>query len=664
MSDTVGQGVTERRQAEERLRDVEERYLALFNAIDQGFCTVEVAFDVHGKATDYRFLEVSPSFERQTGITNGAGRWMREIAPDQDQHWFDIYGRVALTGEPTRFESHSTPLKRWWSVYAFRIQDPALRRVGILFNDITERKTAEELQRRHTEQLQTLIERAPIGVYLVDADFRLRHVNPIARQVFGDAAGCGRLAEGSDFEPVMRVLWDDVYADELVAIFRHTLATGEPYVTAERAERRRDRGLTEHYAWRVHRILLPDGRFGLVCYFRDVSEEVRARAEAEAANRAKDRFLAVLSHELRSPMNAILGWLRLLEKRGNRDPALLARAVETIGRNVGVQSQVVDDLLDVSRILSNKLEVERKRLDLTSVVIGCVESIRPTAETRGVELQLHVTAPVIEVMGDASRLQQIVSNLLSNAVKFTPVGGTITVTVDRREATGIITVEDTGQGIAPDFLPQLFERFTQADTSASRRHGGLGLGLSIVKNLVARHDGSIEASSAGVGHGARFTVILPLAEEQERAAVPPVASTSAAAAALPILDILLVEDDEDARSGLELLLAETGSCVRAVESVRAALREYDDHAPDVVISDIGMPDEDGYALIQAIRERDERQSRRTLALAMTGFASRQDQEMALRAGFDEHVAKPIEPGALLERLRVLAAVRGNRSGRR
>jgi PAS domain-containing protein len=202
-------------EAETKQRDLEDRYFALFNSIDQGFCTLEVAFDGNQKPIDYRFLEVSPSFERQTGIHDGAGRWMRDISPDQDEHWFEIYGRVALTGEPARFENYSTPLGRWWSVYAFRVQRPEQRRVGVLFNDITEQKRAEEALRHRTAQFEQLVESAPIGIYLIDANFRILAVNPVAAPVFGELRETGRL-EGRDFADVIHVLWEKEYADEVV----------------------------------------------------------------------------------------------------------------------------------------------------------------------------------------------------------------------------------------------------------------------------------------------------------------------------------------------------------------------------------------------------------------------------------------------------------------
>lgn len=251
-------------------------YREILESADQGYCTIEVAFDENEKPVDYRFLEVSSSFERLTGIENGAGRWMREIAPDQDQFCFAVYGRVARSGKPERFENFSTPLGRWFSVYAFKID--GAERIAVLFDDITERKRTETALLRSEDQFQALLDNAPLGVYLVDSDFVIQQVNPVALPVFGDIPG-GPV--GRDFGEVIHILWDKEYADEVVGIFRETLETGRSYFTPERAEYRADRNIVEYYEWRVDRIVFSEDRYGVVCYFRDISAQVNARKEIE-----------------------------------------------------------------------------------------------------------------------------------------------------------------------------------------------------------------------------------------------------------------------------------------------------------------------------------------------------------------------------------------------
>jgi PAS domain S-box-containing protein len=384
------------------------------------------------------------------------------------------------------------------------------------------RARAREAVRDRMTLVESLLSNLPLGVYLVDQDFRIAYVNPVAAPTFGDIPDL----VGNDFDSVIHRLWTKDYADEIVRIFRRTLATGEPHVTAERAELRLDRAVVEYYEWRVVRLTFPDGRFGVVCYFRDISAQVHARNELAEANRAKDEFLATLSHELRTPLNAVLGWAQML-RTGTLRPDARERALQSLERNARAQAQLVDDLLDVSRIVSGKLAIAKEPLDFTAVIASAVDAIRPAAEAKGLQLHVGIDAGGgMVVDGDPGRLQQVVSNLLSNAVKFTPAGGTIDV--DLRPADGAIelVVRDSGDGIDPAFLPHVFDRFRQGDSTTSRTHGGLGLGLAIVRHLTEAHGGTVSAHSDGSGTGAMFIVRLPCVERK-----PPRPSAKAAGAA-------------------------------------------------------------------------------------------------------------------------------------
>jgi signal transduction histidine kinase/CheY-like chemotaxis protein len=387
----------------------------------------------------------------------------------------------------------------------------------------------------------------------------------------------------------------------------------------------------------------------------------RARAEAEKADRAKDEFLAVLSHELRSPLNAMLGWVRILRQAGSGDP-MVSRAVETLERNIWAQSRVVNDLLDISRITSGQLQLERSRVDIAVVITDAVESMLPMATGKRLQLELSIPDGRLDVAGDAARLHQVIANVLQNAVKFTPEGGRIAVRLRHHDGRAEIEVEDNGQGIDAALLPHVFDRFVQSESSTTRRHGGLGLGLAIVKHLIALHGGTVRAESDGGGRGTRFTITLPLASPLERDAGVPAIPGRADRVQLARLEVLLVDDDLDSREALGIAITQSGAQVRLAASVHEALEAYDARPPDVLVSDIAMPGEDGYALIRAVRQREDGARRRTLAIAMTGFASRQDHEAALRAGFDEHVGKPVEPTVLLERINVLVAARVARPG--
>ena len=382
-----------------------------------------------------------------------------------------------------------------------------------------------------------------------------------------------------------------------------------------------------------------------------------SRAEAEAANRLKDEFLAVVSHELRTPLNAILGWARLLDE-GQLDPARTTEAVHTIERNARALARIIDDLLDISRIMGGSSSMEPRAIDLASVIEGALDGVRPAAAAGDVTLTFIRHASLDPIAGDATRLQQIVGNLLSNAVKFTPRGGRVEVRLTQRDAEVEIRVTDTGQGIAAEFLPRIFDRFTQADASSTRRQGGLGLGLAIVKALVERHGGTVRAESPGLGRGATFIVRLPGLSGYEPGNAELARETvTRATPASPRLDgirVMVVEDDTDGRNMLTILLERTGALVVSVASVREALDTLETIRPDVIVSDIAMADEDGYTLIRRIRARNAEGGGAIPALALTGYVFPEDRARVLAAGFQAHVGKPAAPGELVAAVATLA----------
>jgi CheY-like chemotaxis protein len=380
--------------------------------------------------------------------------------------------------------------------------------------------------------------------------------------------------------------------------------------------------------------------------------ERRARQAAEAASEAKDEFLALLSHELRSPLNAMSLWLQVL-KTESASPEQVSQAVETLERSVWQQEQLIGDLLDVSRIVSGKLEVDLEHVDVAETVGACVSALQPTAEGKRVALRSDGIDGPSFVLGDGARLNQVVSNLVNNAIKFTPEGGRVEVRA-RRDGTNVrITVADTGQGITPDFLPHVFERFRQADSTTTRRHGGLGLGLAIARHLVEQHGGTIEVESPGEGKGSTFTVSLPLVPGARPAQAKPPARRDEEVPRGDDFSVLVVDDDVATCEALALAFKQRGAQVWIAHSVREALHVYDAASPDVVISDISMPEEDGYTLVRQIRERDAKRGISTVAVAMTGFAGRENRAKALAAGFEEHVAKPVDSNALIDTVRRL-----------
>ena len=382
-------------------------------------------------------------------------------------------------------------------------------------------------------------------------------------------------------------------------------------------------------------------------------------SEAREANTLKEEFLSTVSHELRTPLSAMLSWLWML-RRKELDPEAAARAISAVERNARAQARLVDDLLDVSRIMTGKLQLDCRPLEVGPVVEAATDSLAAAAEAKAITLARSIDPATGRVLGDAGRLQQILWNLLSNAIKFTPRGGHVEVRLRRVGSDAEVRVADTGQGIAPGFLPHVFERFRQADASATRATGGLGLGLAIVRHLVELHGGRVEALSAGEGRGATFVVTLPLAARHEEelarssdALVLEEARAAEVACSLEGIRVLLVEDEVDAREALSAIVSQAGATVAAVGTAREALGRLTAWRPDVLVCDIGLPVEDGYALIRKVRALGPDQGGDVPAVALTAFARASDRARALAAGFQVHLAKPFEPGQVL---RVLARI--------
>ena len=440
---------------------------------------------------------------------------------------------------------------------------------------------------------------------------------------------------------------------------------------------------------RIAPLLDGDLVIGTITVIEDVTERIAreeqllrlfdrehaARTEAEFANRMKDEFLATVSHELRTPLNAIAGWIQILRK-SETNPGLIAQGVETIDRNVRAQSQIVEDILDVSRIITGKLNLTVKPVDLVETIDAALDSVRLAAQVKEIRLDVGGIRQPAFVAGDPNRLQQIIWNLVSNAIKFTSRGGTVTVRLIRSEAQVELVVGDTGKGISPEFLPFVFDRFRQADSTSTRPHSGLGLGLAIVRYLVELHGGTVQASSLGEGQGATFIVRLPTLATQNPAAPevsppPPAAaeevSTEETAPApgpqpdLRGIRVLIVDDDADARIMLQILLSQFGAEVRISNSTKAALKQFAQWPPDVLVSDIGMPNEDGYALIKQIRAREAEGGGQIPAIALTGYTRPEDQRQILAAGYQVPMAKPVDVDRLVEVIAALTAANSKSS---
>jgi signal transduction histidine kinase/CheY-like chemotaxis protein len=461
---------------------------------------------------------------------------------------------------------------------------------------------------------------------------------------------------GSDAPPNLRLLRTLADAGNVTLIERPTrVITLVSALHASLRARRRQYEVREH----------------LLAQRRTEEERALLLAAAEAANRTKDEFLATMSHELRTPMTAILGWSQLLRSQ-TLGAADFERALEIVERNAQAQKKLIDDLLDISRIITGKLRLDVRPVDLAAVVTATVDALRPTAEAKAIRLQPLLDPQAGPVSGDPDRLQQVVWNLLSNAIKFTPKGGRVQVRLERINSHVEIVVSDSGRGISTEFLPHVFDRFRQADGTSTRKHGGLGLGLSIVRQLVELHGGTVGVESEGEGRGATFIVQLPLmvtSRQPDATGTLPRRHPTAGGDDLSFdcppslegLRVLVVDDEADTRRLLRTVLERCGTEVTTAASAAEALESFLETKPDILISDIGMPEEDGYELIGKLRaaEANRGDNRRTPAIALTAYARVEDRVRALNAGFQVHVPKPIEPVELLAVVASLAGRTGN-----
>ncbi|PTR16203.1 PAS/PAC sensor hybrid histidine kinase [Nitrosospira sp. Nsp2] len=531
------------------------------------------------------------------------------------------------------------------------------------FRDITARRRAEEAVRESVDRLRFMADAMPLKISTTRADGEVDYVN----QQWVDYAGLGA-EQMMGWEWTKLIHPEDV--DENIKRWRRALDTGEPFQMEHRF-----RKADGKYRWHLTRAQAKRDMHGNVSMWvgshtdidsikrgeeekKQLLENERlARAEAERASRVKDEFLATLSHELRTPLNAILGWSQLI-LQGTMNPDNIQRGLETIERNARAQNKLIADLLEMSSIISGKVRLDMQRLDLAVVVEAAVESIAPAAQAKGINLRTSIGSPVGPVSGDNNRLQQIIWNLLSNAVKFTPCNGNVDIVMERVDSYLQLTVKDTGPGIQPEFLPYVFDRFRQADSSLTRQHGGLGLGLSIVKQLVGLHGGTVRAESAGQGKGAAFIVCLPLAPVMEakaplRQARLRSSNPQSEQITLPGVRILVIDDEEDSRGLIHEVLTRHEAEVVCAASAEEGLKILERQKPDLIISDIGMPEKDGYQLIREIRNLGATRGGNIPAIALTAFARPEDRIKAMIAGFQTHLPKPVEAHELIATIRTL-----------
>ncbi|MBD1896274.1 PAS domain S-box protein [Coleofasciculus sp. FACHB-129] len=657
------QDISKRKQAEAALRQSEERYSTLARVSRVGIFHT----DSQGKClyTNERWCEL-------TGITSeaalGAG-WETALHPDDRQRIFAEWYQAAQ--ENRLFQSE----------YRYQRSDGSVAWVlGQAAPEIGE--NGETIG--YVGTVTDISDRKQIEIALQESEMRLRRIvdSNIIGIFFGDLSG--KITEANDaFLQIVGYTREDLQAGEIA----WNLMTPPEYVerTQQAVNELREQGVCVPFEKELIRkdgsrvfVLVGTALFEGslqeqgVCYVLDLSERKRAeeerdrlfkleqiaRAQAESANRMKDEFLAVLSHEVRTPLNPILGWAKLLRSR-KFDEKTTARALETIERNAELQSRLIEDLLDISRILQGKLSLNIAPVNLVATIEEAMETVRLAAEAKSIQIHSAIAPNLGKVLGDANRLQQVVWNLLSNAVKFTPIGGQVEIQLSQvpspensefvqskfnQNCYAQIQVRDMGRGIHPDFLPFVFDSFRQADSQTTRVSGGLGLGLAIVHHLVELHGGTVTAASPGEGQGATFTVTLPL-----MTTAPQTSQDNPLLDNSPNLEgvkLLVVDDEVDTRELIVFILEECGAQVRAVASAAEALEALAQMKPDLLLSDIGMPEMDGYMLIRQIRARSAEEGGETPAIALTAYAGETNHQQILKAGFQKHLTKPIEPDEL------------------
>ena len=641
-------------------------YREVFDAVGSGFCVIEMLFE-DGVAVDYIHRKVNAGFERITGLAGVTGRRASEVLPSLDRYWIEVFGRIVREGGISQFERDVPELGRWYSVEAVRIGAPDQHRVALLFFDISARKRIETELAESEARFSALADGLPMPVWVLDELGQVRFVNATFNTFFGIGAG----------EELGPGLWPHLLHPDERSSFEYELQAA----LAERRELHINTRMRRHDGqWRwLEMNAVPrfsaDGRFiGLAGNSPDITErreiemareellaaERAARNAAEGMARMKDEFLATLSHELRTPLTTVLGWSELLLQRMEPEHPM-RRGMEVIASSAMTQKSLMSDMLDLSSMLLGKVQLEVEVLDLAELVREVARGQELVIEGKAQTLLLNVPTQVYPVLGDATRLQQVLSNLLANAIKFTQVEGHIEISLSREDGHYLVQVRDDGDGIAPEFLEHLFSRFSQADGTTTRRHGGLGLGLAIVQQLAELHGGTVSADSPGPGQGSTFRLRLPEFQAQKAARHPrrrvqrgPISEQVVAANALPGVRVLAVEDQVDMLGYIRRVLEEQGATVVTASTAAEALELLDlrgHTAFDVMISDIGMPGMDGYGLVHTLRETLGVSAEELPAVAVTALARADDRRRAFSAGFQGHVAKPYSVAQLIAAIR-------------
>lgn len=609
------------------LGESERQYHTLIDSIDQGYCVIEMLFDEHDAPVDFRYLEVNEAFASQTGLADAVGRKARELTPQIEPHWLESYGRVARTGEPASLEHYSSALGRWFDVYAFRPDHSPTNRVALLFRDVTARRLTDDALRESEERFRVLVEAMAQAVWEADPAGNLQSYSASWHALTGQHSAQWRKegwldAVHPDDREATRRQWFDGIARRAPFELEYRIVAADGSVH-----------------WSNDHAAPLFGSDGAVRKWVGMNVDITERRSAEEAlreaDRRKDEFLAILAHELRNPLAPLRTGIEIM-RMGRIDPERGERLHAMMGRQVDHMVALVDDLMDVSRISSGRIVLDRHPVELATVIRSALEASDPIIRTKRHEVSLTLPAEAVWVDGDLHRLTQAIGNLLTNAAKYTEPNGHIFVTLERREGEACVRVKDTGVGIPPAMLEKVFDLFAQVDSAIDRRQGGLGIGLTIVRQLVELHGGRVEAHSEGPGRGSEFIVCLPLsATPRDELDAPHLRP-----AGVRPRRILVVDDNADAAQAMATMLGLLGHEVDVAFGGEPALRLAERVRPEVILMDLGMPGMNGYVAAQRIRETG--WGRDVLLIALTGWGQQADRAASEQAGFDHHLVKPVE----------------------
>ncbi len=619
--------VTRRQRTQKALGESERQYHTLIDSIDQGYCVLELLFDERDAPVDFRCIEANASFGAQTGLVDPVGRKASELAPQVESYWLENYARVARTGEPATLEHHSSALGRWFEVYAFRPDPAPTRRVALLFRDVTARRRTDDALRESEERFRVLVEAVAQAEWEADPAGDMQTYSTsweaLTGQYCGRWRGQGWLdAIHPDDREATRRKWLD-------GIARHTpFALTYRIVAADASVR----WSNDHCA----PLFANDGTVRKwVGMNVDITERRGAEEALREADRRKDEFLAILAHELRNPLAPLRTGIEIM-RTGRVDPEHSERVHAMMGRQVDHLVALVDDLIDVSRISRGRIVLDRRPVEVATVIRSALEACDTVIRHKRHEVSLALPAEAIWVNGDLHRLTQAIGNLLTNAARYMEPGGRIFVALERRESEAVVRVGDTGMGIPPAMLEKVFELFVQVDTAVERGQGGLGIGLTIVRQLVELHGGRVQAYSDGPGRGSEFVVCLPLASAPRGDPDgPPVSGAN-----VRPRRILVVDDNADAAHAMATMLGLAGHEVDVAFDGEQAVRLAQRIRPEVILMDLGMPGMNGYAAARQIRQRE--WGRDVLLIAVTGWGQQADRMASERAGFDHHLVKPVD----------------------